>query len=57
HEVDDNVLRQVLGVSPGSLEGAIAAMEANYGSIDGFIEQGLGIDAATRTRLQDLLLE
>jgi acyl-homoserine-lactone acylase len=57
HEVGDNVLRQVLGVSPQSLEGAIEAMEAKYGSIDGFIEQGLGIDAATRTRLQDLLLE
>jgi hypothetical protein len=32
-------------------------MEAQYGSIDGFIEQGLGIDPVTRARLQGLLLE
>ncbi len=56
-EVDAEVLRQVLGVSPHSLEGAIQAMEAKYGSIDGYIEQGLGIDAATRVKLQTLLLE
>ena len=57
HEVDAEVLRQVLGVSPRSLEGAIKAMEEKYGSIDGFIEHGLGIDAATRAKLQALLLE
>jgi len=56
-EVDADVLRQVIGVSPKSLEGAIQAMEANYGSIDGYIEQGLGIDGATRLKLQELLLE
>lgn len=55
--VDADVLRQVLGVSPQSLEGAIQAMEANYGSIDGYIEQGFGIDAATRVKLRELLLE
>jgi len=56
-EIDADVLRQVLGVSPRSLEGAFEAMEAKYGSIDNFIEQGLGIDAATRARLHDLLLK
>lgn len=56
-DTDADVLRQVLGVSPASLEGAIKAMEAQYGSIDGFIEQGLGIDPVTRARLQGLLLE
>lgn len=55
--VDEQLLREILGVSPDSLEGAFAAMEANYDSIDGFIEQGLGIDATTRTKLQALLLE
>jgi protein-tyrosine phosphatase len=57
HEVDAEVLRQVLGVSPRSLDVAISAMEDKYGSIDGFIEHGLGIDAATRAKLQELLLE
>jgi protein tyrosine/serine phosphatase len=57
HEVDAEVLRQVLGVSPRSLDDAISAMEEKYGSIDGFIEHGLGIDAATRAKLQELLLE
>jgi len=56
-EIDEDVLRQVLGVTPRSLAGAIEAMESSYGTIDDFIEQGLGIDAATRARLQDLLLE
>jgi len=55
--VDPDVLRDVLRVSPESLDGAIRAMEAKYGSVDGFIERGLGIDAATRIKLQTLLLE
>jgi protein-tyrosine phosphatase len=57
NQINVDVLRQVLGVSPQSLVGAIQAMEAKYGSIDGFIEHGLGIDAATRMKLQTLLLE
>lgn len=56
-DVDTDILRQVLGVTPASLDGAFQAMEAQYGSIDGFIEQGLGIDAQIRARLQAHLLE
>lgn len=56
-EVDEDVLRQVLGVNPRSLEQAIAAMESKYGSVNAFIEHGLGIDASTRERLRALLLE
>ena len=55
--VDREVLRQVLGVSPHSLEGAFEAMEREYGSIDGYIEQGLGVDEATRSKRQALLLD
>ena len=51
------VLRQILGVNPHSLKSAISTMESTYGSIDGFIEHGLGIDAKTRQRLRQLLLE
>ena len=56
-DIDPDVLRQVLGVSPQSLEGAIETMQKEYGSINNFIEQGLGIDPVTRAELQDLLLE
>ena len=56
-EIDPQVLRQVLGVTPKSLEGAIQAMEEKYGSVDRYIERGLGIDPATRTKLKALLLE
>ncbi|NCF16700.1 MAG: protein-tyrosine-phosphatase [Haliea sp.] len=56
-DMDGDLLRQVLGVTPHSLDGAFRAMEANYGSIDNYIEQGLGIDPATRDRLRTLLLE
>ncbi len=56
-DVEPELLRQVLGVSRYSLESAFAAMEAQYGSVEGYIEQGLGIDAGTRSRLRSLLLE
>ena len=55
--IDPQLLRQVLGVTPTSLTGAFDAMEARYGSIDAYIEDGLGVDADTRLRLQSLLLE
>ncbi len=55
--LDPGLLAGVLGVSPRSLEGAIAAMEAAYGSVDGYIEKGLGLEPATRRRLRELLLE
>ena len=55
--VDPDVLRQVIGVTPNSLESAFDAMEAQYGSIQLYIEQGLGIDKQTQAKLRDLLLE
>lgn len=55
-DIDPELLRQVLGVSPSSLEGAFEAMEQEYGSVDGYIEHGLGVDKATREKLQALLL-
>lgn len=56
-QADADGLRRILGVSRETLEGAVQAMEAQYGSIDRYIEQGLGIDKATRLKLQTLLLE
>ncbi len=54
--LDSELLRQVLGVSPASLEGAFEAMEQKFGSVDGYIEYGLGVDKSTRERLQAVLL-
>jgi protein-tyrosine phosphatase len=55
--VNPDVLRQVIGVTPDSLEGAFKAMETQYGSIQLYIEQGLGIDKQTQAKLRELLLE
>lgn len=52
-----DLIRKVMGVSEETIDATFEQMEADYGSIDGFIENGLGIDAATRTRLQDKFLE
>jgi len=56
-DVDREVLTQVIGVSPSSLEDAFAEMEARYGSIDNYISEGLGVDSRTRQLLRETLLE
>ncbi len=55
--LDPGLIAQIVGVSAHSLEDAFAEMEAQYGSIDGYLTQGLGIDEKTRQSLQALLLE
>lgn len=50
-------IRMIMGVKRETLETTFATMEADYGSIDGFIRDGLGIDAATRQALQDKFLK
>lgn len=55
--IDKVAMRQVLGVAEHSMADAIQAMKDQYGSIDGFVAEGLGIDAPTRKKLQSLLLE
>ena len=55
--ISPQLLRQVLGVTPTSLTGAVDAMEARYGSMDAYNADGMGVDADTRVRLQTLLLE
>lgn len=56
-EVDTDLIRKVMGVSRETIEATFAEMEAEYGSIDGFIEHGLGVDARARKALQDRFLE
>ncbi|MGB0907975.1 MAG: tyrosine-protein phosphatase [Maricaulaceae bacterium] len=50
-------IRKVMGVSEETMVATFAEMEAQYGSVDGFIKDGLGIDDETRARLQDKFLE
>jgi len=54
--LNETALRQVLGVTSSSLEGAFAAMRSSFGSIDNFIEQGLGIEQKTREKLKEIFL-
>jgi protein-tyrosine phosphatase len=44
-----------LGVEPVYLETAIAGIEARHGSIDAYLEQALGVDAALRDRIGERL--
>jgi len=56
-DVNSELMRGVLGVSQETIDGVFEAIDAHYGSVDNYIASGLGIDAATRTRIQTLLLE
>jgi len=56
-QVDEDVLRVLMGVEPEYMEAAFAAMAERHGSIDGYLETELGVDAAMRKRLRDALVE
>lgn len=49
-------LRVAVGVHPEYLERSFAAMSARHGSVDGYLEAALGVDAAMRERLHARLL-
>jgi len=44
-----------LGVEPIYLETALAAVNERFGSVDGYLEQALGVDAALRDRIGERL--
>ena len=46
-----------MGVEEAYLDAAIATIEARHGSIDGYLEQALGVDAALRDRITERLAE
>lgn len=54
---DPAELLPVIGVRPEYLEAAFDEMRTRFGSIDGYANNGLGLDAETIGRLRDLLLE
>jgi protein tyrosine/serine phosphatase len=56
-QLDDEVLRVLMGVEAEYLEGAFAAMAERHGSIDGYLAEALGADEALRARLREALVE
>ena len=53
---DPAVLRPVLGVDRSYLERAFASMEQQYGSLEAYLADGLGIDADQQQDLRDAYL-
>lgn len=54
--IDPAHLTPVLGVEAAYIEAAFAEAEARYGTMDGYVREGLGLDAVTIARLKSRLL-
>jgi protein-tyrosine phosphatase len=54
---DPAILEPLIGVRPEYLEAALAEVRSAHGSIEGYVADGLGLDAATRARLREALVE
>jgi protein-tyrosine phosphatase len=55
-EAPSPAVEQVMSAYPRYLEAALAAMTDEFGSIDNYLAQGLGLDRAARRHLETLLL-
>lgn len=53
---DPALLEPVLGVRREYLEASLKTMRENFGSIESYFAEGLGLDARVQTRLRDRLL-
>jgi protein-tyrosine phosphatase len=53
----DDFVRATLGVEALYLDTAVLAIEAKYGAVDAYLEEALGVDAATRAEIRRRLLE
>ena len=54
---DPQLLQSVLGVRAEYLEAAFAEMRKKFGSLEGYLADGLNLDAPTRERLREKLSE
>lgn len=54
---DPELLQPVLGVRPEYLESAFDEVRRRYGSMNGYLAGGLGIDDGLRLRLREALTE
>lgn len=55
--VEEAALQALAGVRPEYLDESFAAVEAAYGSVDGYLLQAAGLDEALRGRVRERLLE
>ena len=55
--VPSEVLRPVLDAAPEYLDAAFAQVEADYGTLDGYLREGLGLDAEELAALRARLLD
>ena len=53
----DDFIRATLGVEALYLDTAFAVIRTRYGSVDAYLEQALGVDAALKARIAQHLLE
>jgi protein-tyrosine phosphatase len=53
---DDAMLRLLCGTSPDFLNAALDVVNTEYGSVEGYLEQTAGFDAAKRARFRELML-
>lgn len=56
-QLDDAVLRVLMGVEPEYLDTAWAAIEERHGTVDAYLEEALGLDGEKRERLRAALVE
>jgi protein-tyrosine phosphatase len=56
-QLDPEVLRILMGVEAEYLESAFAMMAEKHGSIEGYLRDVLGVDAAMKERLRAVLVE
>lgn len=54
---DPEKVRPLLGVEPSYIDAALDTMKAEYGSIDNYLREGLGLSDADRAKLRANLLE
>lgn len=54
---DPELLRPILGVQKEYLEAAFDEMRQNYGTIEGYFSQGLGLDKSKQDALRELFVE
>jgi protein-tyrosine phosphatase len=52
-----HVAQVLYGVRPEFLEAAIVAVDESYGSLEGYLREGLGLGEAERARLRELYLD
>ena len=56
HTVGDDALRVAVGVHPEYLETAFGVIKERHGSLDAYLSEALGVDAALRKRIHERLL-